>query len=151
MIIIRETMPEDVGLLANTMRDDDCLEVSAYGCSPLMALEVSVNNSMLCLTAEHGGAIAAMFGICPNHGFISDRAEVWLLTGKEIENMKKSFMVYSKRVITYFLQFYPVLENFVDARYLRSIHWLAWCGARFDEPVPLGVHGELFLHFTLER
>jgi len=148
---IRDSVQSDIESLSCTMRKFDKEEVWAQSHStPREALQHSYDNSEIALTAFWKGKIVGMFGIRPK-SLISDRAIVWLLTSDEASNMKLSFMKYSKKVIGMFLNLYPILENYVDSRYVDSVKWLKWCGFEIGEAEPHGVDKVPFHHAMIRR
>jgi hypothetical protein len=148
---IRDSVPKDIESLSFTMRQADKEEVWAQSHStPREALQYSYDKSEIALTVLWKGKIAGMFGIKPK-SLISDRAIVWLLTSDEVSNMKLSFAKYSKKVMNMFLNLYPVLENYVDSRYIDSVKWLKWCGFKIGEAEPHGLDKVPFHRAVIRR
>lgn len=147
MVSVREARFEDIALME--LREPDRQEVLALGVEPQEALQLSLQNSTMAFTAFNNGNPLAMFGVAPVT-ILGDRAIVWLLTTNEVNKCKKTFAKYSRLFRDYFLQHYPILENYVDARYKTSINWLKWCGAEFGHTLmtPSGIP---FIHFTIKR
>ncbi len=133
------------------MREGDRREAAAVGQSPLTALQESLSESSVAYTALIDSQPAAMFGLLPQ-AMIGERAGVWLLTAERVSTISAlTFVRTSRRVIDYFLTLYPVLENWVDVRYVASIRWLQIFGARFDDVRELGPERVPFRHFVLRR
>lgn len=147
MVRVREARFEDIALME--LREADRQEVLALGVEPQEALQLSFQNSTMAFTMFNNGNPLAMFGVAPVT-ILGDRAIVWLLTTNEVNKCKKTFANYSRLFIDYFLQHYPTLENYVDARYKTSINWLKWCGAEFGHTIMMS-SGIPFIHFTIKR
>lgn len=147
-VIIRGARLEDVAPLALSMRESDRLEVLAsHGMNPVEMLRFSLQASILAFTAEYREYPVAMFGISTD-SFVGDRAAVWLLTGEVVSSLPITFVKVSRRVVSRFLELYPVLENWVDARYVKSLRWLERIGAHIDPPAPYGAEGLPFHHIV---
>lgn len=89
-----------------------------------------------------------MFGIVPDT-LIGSSANVWFLGADEMSGIKKTFVKMSRQFIDVFLDQYPLLWNFVDARYTSSIRWLKACGASFEKV--LNINGNEFHSFVIRR
>lgn len=128
-MLLRPMTLEDIPYLARHMRREDEAEVWAVShFTPEEALTNSYQLSLIARTAEVDGNPAACYGLVP-YSLVSDQAIVWCLTSYAVEREKLSYVKNTKRVIQEFLQYYPVLVNMVDARYLQSLRWLLACGA----------------------
>jgi hypothetical protein len=150
-VMIRTTVPEDVEQMKDRLREFDVNEIWASDAhTPAEALRHGIKLSAICHTALYKGRPVAMFGVCPC-ALIGDKAVIWMLGTDEIDQIKKRFMRLSRSAVRFFLSVYPHLENWVDARYLKTIKWLTWLGAEFEAPAPHGPQGMPFLKFTLKR
>ncbi|HBF39772.1 MAG TPA: hypothetical protein DDW50_20970 [Firmicutes bacterium] len=149
-IVIREAALEDTSALSPSIREPDKLEVLTMGApDPEEALATSFKLSSFRYSLLLNERVIAMFGAAPKSLF-GQTATVWLLGSEEIERMKVSFI--KKLCIPYldlFLKEYPVLENWVDGRYTKSIRWLKWLGAKFD--LMTKINGIDFFHFEIRR
>jgi hypothetical protein len=149
--IVRDSEPADIDLLAGSMRRADREEIWAQSrATPESSLQYAFDKSDLCLTVLHEGRIAAMFGICPM-SLVSNRAIVWLLSSDEVPKMGLTFAKYSKPFIKMFLQLYPVLENWVDARYIKALNWLKFCGFTIAAAEPNGIDKLPYHHVIIRR
>ncbi len=146
-VVVRDSVPWDVEHFGN-MREADKAEIWAEGhYEPDFALRESIRNSLISLTFLNDGKIVAMFGIVPET-FLSKKAQVWMLSTDEIYSVKIRFLKISRFIIEKFLKFYPILWNFVDARYAETIRWLEWSGAKVYDPVSYGVDAMPFRFFV---
>lgn len=149
-IIVRESRLTDVEALSGSLREADIQEIRAVGFkSGARALEYSFKVSVAAYTLEYEGVPVAMFGVVPEKTYLGRTACVWMLGSAGIGKIKKSFVKLSVSVIGNFLSIYPVLFNFVDFRYKKTIKWMGNMGAKFEEPLPRGINGEQFVKFTI--
>jgi hypothetical protein len=148
--LIREAQASDCALLAAVMRPEDMRELEALGLTPKRALYESLAESAVAYTVDVDGWPAAMFGLTP-YKLLGERACVWLLTGEGINKIPLTFVKLSRLYIAEFLELYPVLDNWVDARYTASIKWLEMCGAVFDKVGITKPGNVVFRHFYLRK
>lgn len=73
---------------------------------------------------------------------------IWCLGTYLMDKYWMSFASESRKIIKRWAGRYGVLYNAVGAFNKDSIRWLEWCGAKFDEQVPIGI--EYFLPFRIE-
>jgi hypothetical protein len=138
IVEIRESMPADILAIKDCLRKEEVEEVwASNNATPEQALSESFKRSTKCFTFLVEGKPAAMFGIAPD-SLASNSASVWFLGTDDMGQAKKTFMVQSRRFINLLLKEYPVLYNFVDYRYKKTLQWLEWCGAKIFDPVPYG-------------
>jgi len=137
-IEIRESIQEDILAIKDRLRKEEVQEVwASNNATPEKALTESFKRSSKCYTFLIDGIPAAMFGIAPD-SLLSNSASVWFLGTDDMGRAKKTFMVQSRRFINLLLKEYPVLYNFVDYRYKKTLQWLEWCGAKIFDPAPYG-------------
>ena len=74
----------------------------------------------------------------------------WLLSVEDLKGYPVHFLRVSRDVIAEMRRRYDVLENWVDARNLRSIKWLRWCGFEIMDAEPWGPFGAMFHRFYWE-
>jgi hypothetical protein len=91
-----------------------------------------------------------MLGIAPQ-SLLADRAIIWLLGTEGIRKAGCRFARLCRPYIQLFLEYYPVLENWVDSRYTVAVRWLKWCGADMEPAKPFGPDGVPFHHFEFRR
>jgi hypothetical protein len=150
-LIFRESILADVESLAPNLREPDRLEIwASHHADPYKALKDSFENSSTSISMVLDDQIISMFGIAPE-SLVSDRATIWLLGSPAVQKIRFTFFRQSKPFIQRFLEEYPVLENWVDNRYIESIQWLQWCGADMYQPEPYGMDHMLFRYFRFRR
>ena len=136
-------------LIARNMRRDDRLEAQALGLSPFAATKETFVNSIESWTWTRGGIPAAMFGVGLDF-IIGGTAKPWLITTPIVEAHPMEFLRTGRKVLNVMKSRYPVLENWVDARYEKCHRWLRWMGFTISEPAPYGPLGSMFCKFRLE-
>lgn len=148
---LRSAEFEDISILKDSLRPEQIAEVWASGHqSPEQALVSSFMISKRNFTLERNGRPIAMAGVAPlesNPG----QGCVWLLTSSEVDEIKLTFIKVSALVIHEFAKEFPVLFNWVDARYTQSIEWLRRLGAQIHEPSPWGAEGLPFSLFIFRE
>lgn len=149
-IRVRQAREEDIESIAEKMRQGDKDEIWASNhLAPQDALRLGMESSVYCRVVENGSPIA-MFGICPVT-IIGDHAVIWLLGTDGLDKIKIKFLRNCKSYIDTMLSMYSYLDNHVDVRNVKSIAWLRFLGAKFDEPKPYGAEGLMFQHFYFDR
>lgn len=136
------------------MREADRAECEALGFSPIDALVKSLAVSREAYAMLFDGEPAAVFGVVPMPKVTlvgAERGRVWALTGRGVDKHKKAFIRWSRRVVTQLLERYELLFNFVDARYVGALRWLASLGFDVFLPEQYGAHGALFCPFRIRR
>jgi hypothetical protein len=143
---------EDVQDIFLRLRTKDLEEAAASGIiTPKESLEMSLKMSLYKISAFYDNQIFAMFGIVPTN-LIGIKALIWMVGTDDINKIKFSFVKHTRRYVGLFLELYPVLENWVDERYLKAIKWLQICGAEFDFDNPvITPSGIKFYHFEIRR
>jgi hypothetical protein len=150
-VVVRDAVVSDIEPIAKEMRISDRVEVwSSHRHAPLKAMTMSFYQSALCYTIEHQGKRVGMFGVSP-HSFLGDSGNIWLLCTKDFDKCHRKLIRHSKGFIKLMLNHYPKLENFVDARNIKSVAWLKFCGADIEEAKPFGVDNLPFHKFTFKR
>jgi hypothetical protein len=137
--------------VALNLRVEDFDEVFAlHGESPHYALLESwkMSTRRWVILNKMGGAVAVL-GVRPVDMF-GDEGIPWLLGTDGLDRMKKFFVKISKPIIEEMKQGFKVLANHVDARYIKTVSWLEWCGFEIEEPEPYGVMGLPFHRFSME-
>lgn len=150
-LIIRDSVEGDIEVLKDKLRPEDRAEIwASHRQSGEQALVYGYDHSTLCYTLCLGEIPIAMMGVVPNT-LVGDEGCVWMLGTSAMGEHKKSVVKLSIPVIQIMLKYYPYLYNFVDARYQRSVAWLAKCGANIYKPVPFGPDGLPFHFFEFKR
>jgi hypothetical protein len=145
-ITIRESIPEDVAILAGSLREEDNKEASAQWGSALFAIQKSYDVSKDRFTLDLRGKPVAMFGLVEQN---KDTANIWLLGTPGLAKIKKSFIILSVEIIKEFLAEYPTLWAQVDRRYQKTFRWLKWLGA-IEQPT-YKLNGVDFNNFVFRR
>lgn len=145
----RRSREGDAEALAPVLRPDDLREIAAAsGRAPLAVLRDGLKVSAVCRTiVGTSREPIAMLGIVP---ISPGLGAVWMLASEAIEQpgVGMKFARQCRKGVARLLRHTPVLINFVDARSARTIRWLKWVGAEFqDAPVPYGVEGRPFFMF----
>lgn len=150
-MLIRPARPSDIDIIAANMRPEDVREIWASNrVKPKRALEIGLMVSDYVMTMESNGQPFAMWGVVKNQQ-MPYAACIWLLGTPEIEKVWLYFGRTSKKVIRKLLEEYEILYNHVDVRNQKSITWLKWCGAKFDDPSPHGPDNMPFQYFVFRR
>tara|TARA_R100000781_G_scaffold85972_3_gene52915 strand:- start:5 stop:478 length:474 start_codon:yes stop_codon:yes gene_type:complete len=153
MQYVRQVIPSDVKLLADTMRPSDKTEIAALsGNTPKEALLLGVSEGRYVRVLQTAGGLPV--GIFGAHWEDGDNiAVIWMLATVELENHGLTFLRHCRTVINqlYDISNVSVLWNVVDARNALHIKWLKWCGASFISKKPLGLKGEDFMEFVIVR
>ena len=150
-ITVRDSVASDVIVMQDRLRQIDVDEIWASNRhTPQEALSASLSISIECLTVVKGGVPVAMFGIAPTE-IMGKTASIWLLGTNELTDIQFRFLRHSRRFIRLFLESYPTLYNWVDARNTVSIEWLKWCGAEVMDAAPYGPDKLPFHLFVIKR
>lgn len=142
MIRSRPTLPGDSWLFTD-FRAEEIAEFAALGATSeeCMRLGMLYSNAQ---TIFFDDEPAAMWGITA----YEDHNVVWAVFTKAIERHPIAFLRESRRLAD---AFQCAVENYVDARNRKAVKWFQWLGFEVSEPVPYGIHGELFHRFTNAR
>ncbi|WP_175982552.1 hypothetical protein [Caballeronia zhejiangensis] len=149
-LIVREMREGDVEHIAAHMRPADLDEVEAGTGSrdALAVLRSGVEISAPCWTIEVGGEPAGVFGASPAHGV----GMVWMLGTAALERAPKQLTKLGRTYVKRMAEQYGALANFVDARNVKSIHWLARLGFTVEPGVaPYGALGLPFHRFWMNK
>ncbi|NJO00347.1 MAG: DUF2833 domain-containing protein [Bacteroidia bacterium] len=117
---------------------------------PTEAVRRCIEETIFSLTVEDSGKPVAIFGINPEN-ILGDSAIIWMLSTDHIDGLRKRFARNSRRFVDLMLDYYPNLENYVSVENKKSIEWLKFCGAEFEEPKVYGEEGKLFMRFTFTK
>lgn len=143
--------PEHAAFIADNMRDDDRQEIWASNQhTPIEALEKAMIRSTKLWTATVDDVPCLMFGVAPA-SVLGGLGVPWLLGTEDIHKVKRQFIRECRSYVGEMLNSYPKLVNMVDVRNEVSIRWLIWLGFELSPALPLGMEGELFHPFHLEK
>ena len=71
----------------------------------------------------------------------------WALFTPEVERKPKSFLAACRGPLRAFQSQYSHLVNYVDARNILAVRWLAWLGFTIHSPEPYGIEQLMFHRF----
>jgi len=146
--IIRAVRPGDVKELVANLRDADRLEIMGMHTSLEAAARYSVERSRYVAAAECDGRLVCIFGV-GSMGTLSDTGVPWLLGTNEMRHHRRAVLEKSREYVPAMLVLYPVLRNYVDARYTEAVRWLKWLGFDVKPAQRIGRRGELYHPFEM--
>ena len=114
----------------------------------LPVLRAAIAMSDLLWTIEVDGEPAALFGVAPSDGTGSP----WMLGTPALERAPKQLTKLGRQYVRLMNDKYATLLNYVDARSLKSVYWLARLGFTVQkETEPYGAFGLPFHRFGMKR
>lgn len=138
--------------VADNLRIDDLRELEAVhgaGVDPRAILtrlfEASAPECMIALTMD-GDPVAA-FGAVPL-SLAQSKAAPWMLGTDGLRGYNKDIVSAGRATVLGWGCLYEDLENFVDARSIRSVAWLKRIGFTLHEPKPFGAMQLPFHRFS---
>jgi hypothetical protein len=137
-----------VNELAFTMRREDAAEARALGIRPSMALRESYRQGVMRRVAIVGDRVAAMWGVCGTP--LAGHGRPWLVTAWPCRDVSALAFarVYRAQALE-MLRLFPLLENYVDARYTGAVRMLGLAGFSVSDPEPYGRRGMMFRRFEM--
>jgi hypothetical protein len=149
-VVIRDSTLSDVAFLKSRLRQTDIDEIwASNNLTPAEALTFSYYLSKVCLTVVYGEPVG-MFGIVADPERYG-RALIWMLGSERLEKAARHVLRQTKDIIDGFMDEYPLLYNYIDARNKKSIRWLRHLGAEINPALPHGKAGLPFHFFKFER
>ena len=151
-VVLATVTPWAVQDLATHLRQADIDEIwASHRATPLEALQRSVGRSEgSCWSVERPGRVLALFG-CSVVSLIGNSGTPWMLGSDEIAQIKVTFLRYSRRIVSAFMERFDYLENWIDARNTLHLEWARWVGFRVDPPAPYGIDRMPFCRITMKR
>ena len=150
MVKFERPTPEAIKFIADNMRHADAVEVMAMcGYTPRQALRVSMECSRMSAVVLADGVPLAILGLGVRDVLLGIGTP-WLLSSEQAVKHKRQFLELSPPVIQEMLTICPKLVNYVHSENSLSIRWLKWLGFTMDEPLPIGINGEMFHRFHME-
>lgn len=147
-ITVLESKALHAKLLSEVLRKEDSLEAEALGIDPTKAAFFAYRNATYRYTAFVDNKIAAMWGVVGTP--LAVTGQPYLLTTSAVENISPvKFARLYKEEVKKMSQLFPKLENYVDARYTKSIRMLKIAGFELSEIMLLGPNKTPFNKFTL--
>lgn len=142
MIDILPTTQEHIFELRDNLRDEDKKEIARFGVSDHEALWASWQDSIICKTAIVEGKVAGIWGIsgCLWEGV----GRPWILTAPICDKYPIHFALLYRQEMREMLRIFPVLENYVDAAYHKSLKLLEIMGFTLYNPERYGPNGGMF-------
>ncbi len=149
-INIIPTTPEHIRILGEHLRDDDRREVLAFGFPVKKVLWRTYKAAIFSKTAFVNGELAAVWGVGGSYLGMSVRP--WLLTTPACEKISplRFARIYQQEVMS-MLGSYPLLVNWVDARYTKAVRLLENIGFDVFDPEEFGPWKEMFRRFEMRR
>lgn len=142
MIEICPTTNKHLLELRDNLREDDRKEIACFGISNHDALWASWQNSIVCKTAIVEGQVAGIWGIagCLWEGI----GRPWILTAPICEKYPIPFALLYRQEMKEMLKIFPILENYVDAAYHKSLKLLEIMGFTLYNAERYGPNGGMF-------
>ncbi len=134
---ITEATKEHIEQIYPFMRKADQIEVACMGHTPKEALEYSLENDDLTLTAlDPEGVPFAMFGV----GQVNNLAYIWWLSTDSVTDHAYDFIKASRKWTQILTKPYGATFNFVHEENKMAIKWLKFCGAVFTRKLNFNNH-----------
>ena len=130
MAHVRESLRNDISILAPHLRAADMKELEAHATDASTALTLGFMASKPCYTIEHEDKPIGMFGVSP-HPEDQSIGHVWLLGSDDITNIRTRFLRESKHWLADISQEYRLLCNVVHEENELHIRWLEFLGFTF--------------------
>lgn len=147
---MRNTRAGDVETIAANLRNADIEEIhgSTGRRDCLAIMRHGAEASDMLWTIEVDGEPAGLFGVTPAPGF----GVPWMLGTPALERAPKQLTKLGRAYVRLMNQKYATLLNYVDARSLKSVYWLARLGFTVQkETEPYGAFGLPFHRFGMQR
>ncbi|SHN66869.1 hypothetical protein [Desulfovibrio litoralis] len=139
-----------LSFIAENMREADVLELKAFsGHTPIEALDLSLNRSLLSWVCLVDNKPAFIWGVAPSGSILSKAGIPWLLGTPDIYKARFSLLKESRTYVGLMKSTFETLENYVHSKNKFSIRWLRWSGFKIEkEAKPWGIDkNELFYRF----
>jgi hypothetical protein len=150
MTIMRPATLDDVSFVATRMRVEDAAECHAGGMSPLDALTLSYETSLVvyALLEPVLQVPGAILGVCP--GVYPKWGAIWLLGTDAIRKYRTTFLRNSKPALAHLYEETQkdVLYNYTFCENTVHHAWLRWLGFTFLRKINLPPHGQPFYEFV---
>ncbi|MEL5392875.1 hypothetical protein [Serratia nevei] len=133
------------------VRQADVDEFQAMsGKTPAQVLDVGLRASAFSYAGLINGQVVTIFGVAPR-SIITGSGVPWLVGSDLLEQYQATFLRRCRPALRFFLQQYPVLENYVDERNIAAKCWLHWLGFTIHDAKPTGLAGLPFHRFEMRR
>lgn len=153
LVRIEDARPEHIVMIRDRLRTEDALEITCLGVPVRKALWRSYKSSLLGRVGFVDGEIAAVWGCggCALGGI----GTPWLMTTPVVERVPVSMVKVARREMMGMLDIFPVLENYVAARYQKACRFLEVLGFELGDPIGIpvgnGRDNVPFRPFRIER
>lgn len=150
-LFFRELMSGDIEYIAANLRKADHDEITALRGPTDMkgALAQCILLSSHYWVAADGAEPVFVFGVTPV-SLLDGMGAPWLLGTEKTFNYPRILVKEGRRYIAEMLELYSTLANFVDARNVKSIRWLARLGFKIYTAEPFGHAGLPFHRFEMK-
>lgn len=148
-VTIRNATRADSAYIAGHLRQADRDELAAGSEMPELAVFASWQFSEICRVACRNGVPCLIFGLVAP--LLGERGIVWALGTDDCDHLPVSMVRCGRQVVREFLKVKPLLENWCDARYEKSLRWLKHLGFTVEPPAPHGAKGMSFCHLVARR
>lgn len=108
-------------------READAREARRLGFAPGELLLRSVRDSAVSVAGLADGEVQSIFGVS-DAGLLGGIGIVWMVAHAFVERVPLAFLRHCRRFLRVFLEYYPRLENIVDAENAVTIGWLKHMG-----------------------
>ena len=138
---VRPALPEDVAIIAASLRAADAVELWASNrTTGTECMAFGMRYSDRAWTGTVDGVPVAMFGAVPS-SMLGRIGVPWMVGTTALDRLRaqKALLRESKPALSGMISRYDTLANVVDARNGAAIRWLRWIG--FDvlpDPMPYG-------------
>ena len=139
--LVREPTTYDMVYVAMHMNKDDRNEViAATGDQDMLrVINDSVTRSAMCWAFQPADEPVCLFGVVPLS--MLGAGSPWLLSTGRILEYPRPLLKGGRACVAHMLAEFPYLVNYVDARHVRSLRWLARLGFTVYDPLPYGAAG----------
>ena len=135
--------------LSERIKEKDIIEVtSLFITEPKEYLRKQ--NPDNCYIVLVDGKPSVVFGVNLSCSY-TRKGIIWMVSDENIDEMPMRFAKHTRTVISHFLEQYTSMFNYVYVNNEKSIKWLRFAGAKFDETVNIGIFNMPFRKFTFER
>lgn len=146
--IIRPATPEDFAVLLSDLRNADRQEIiAATGQTPEKVVPKLAEVAEV-LAFDIGGKLAAIGGVFPV-SLVEQSGQPWMLGTDVMDRNPGALNKAMRGYLQHVLKRYKHLENWVDARNVKSVRWIRRLGFKIHPAKPYGPQGLPFHRFDL--
>ena len=131
---------EHARAIADDLRRGDI----ACGLNATDAVLTCMNASRAAWAAVVGDRVICIWGVA-SPSLVGAQAEIWLLTGRKVEEYAFQFLRHARAFVAEMQQQYPRLEANVDVNYTQALRFARWLGFRWKGEIT--VNGHRFAHY----